>query len=762
MLRFWKRGNTARETEPNRAIHHSIDVVEPLEQRVLLARAAGVDVSYYQGPSIDWASVKAAGISFAAIRASTGSSSNTYNDPYLATNEANARAAGIITGVYHFAYPQNNTAVAEATHFVNTAGKYMGPGFLPPELDLEEDGSSTAAGIAYLSQWANDFCNYVYTHTGAKPMIYLNTNYAQNYVNTSVSQWYLWIANYNYSSTGDPPVGDSNSGWPASSWNFFQYTSTGSVSGISGNVDRDVYDGTLTQLQAFVNPGPEIAVTQSGNDVVSGSSSFNLGTIINGTTNTSISFVVKNAGGSTLTLGTPTLPTGFSITDTLRDSLAGGASDPFTIKLDNGTSGYKTGLVSIATNDSNENPFTFKLVGIVQPKAPSTLVVTANSNNSVTLGWTDVSDESQFEIERKTGSNGVYAQIGTAAADATTYTDTSNLSPNTTYYYRVRDSVISTIFSAYSNEISTTTLTDAPAGVAATDGTRSDAVQVTWLAVSGATGYSIWRSSTSNSDDAVQIGTATGLLYDDTAVAGDTVANYWVRAINSASQPSAFSNSDSGYRDTTDPSVAATSFYLDALPQAVVVQFSEDVGSSLDVTDLSVQDQSNLDQPAIHPTSVSYDPNTDVATFSFSSQLPNADYRATIAANDVKDAAQNPMAADLTYDFFFLVGDANRNGSVDLQDFNVLASNFGKSGMTFSQGNYDYSSDGDVSITDFNLLASNFGKSVQTPTSPQTVQAATSTMQHGVVGDSTSTKPQTQGPLSSSSDDRLLRDSGLL
>src|SRR5689334_4522006 len=85
-------------------------IIEKLEDRLLL-RATGIDVSYYQGPSIDWASVKASGVSFAAIRSSTGSSSNTYNDPYLATNETNAQANGIITGVYHFAYPANNTAV---------------------------------------------------------------------------------------------------------------------------------------------------------------------------------------------------------------------------------------------------------------------------------------------------------------------------------------------------------------------------------------------------------------------------------------------------------------------------------------------------------------------------------------------------------------------------------------------------------------------------------------------------------------------------
>lgn len=754
MLRFWKRGN------PAQPVHHPVDVVEPLEQRLLFARAAGVDVSYYQGGSINWASVKAAGISFAAIRSSTGSSSNTYNDPYLATNETNAQAAGIITGVYHYAYPQYNTAVAEATHFVNTAGKYMGPGFLPPELDLEEDGSSTASGIAYLSQWANDFCNYVYTHTGAKPMIYCNTNYAQNYVNTTVSQWYLWIANYNYSSTGDPPVGDSNSGWPASSWSFFQYTSTGSVSGISGNVDRDVFNGTTTQLAAFLNPGPQISITNGGTELVDGSSSVSYGTLVNGSTPVTQTFVVQNVGSDTLTLSGLTIPSGYVISDGLVSSLAPGASDNLILKLLTSSSGKKNGTVSITTNDTDDNPFTWTITGTITPKAPTNLGVTTTTNNSVSLSWTDNSDEVQFEIERKTGSGGTYAQIGTANANVTTFTDPTTLTPNTTYYYRVRDAVVGPTYSGYSNEVNTTTLANTPTSVSATDGTTVSAVHLTWLAATGAASYSIWRSSTNDSSTATQIGTTANLSYDDATIASDTVAYYWVKSINSASQASPFSNSDSGYRDATSPSVLASSFYYDSLPQAVVVQFSENVEPSIQAGDVSVQDENNLGQSPFSPTGVTYDSNTNTATFTFGSQVPDSSYRATIAKGNVNDPASNTMTSDLTLDFFVLRADGNHNGSVDITDFNLLAANFGKSGMTFSQGNYDYSSDGVISLTDFNVLASNFGNSMQTPTSPQTLQVQ-ATAKRGSRKTLTTTVAAPT-PVSSGDDNRLLEDSGLL
>jgi hypothetical protein len=52
-------------------------------------------------------------------------------------------------------------------------------------------------------------------------------------------------------------------------------------------------------------------------------------------------------------------------------------------------------------------------------------------------------------------------------------------------------------------------------------------------------------------------------------------------------------------------------------------------------------------------------------------------------------------------------GDANLSGTVDLEDFNALASNFGDSGKFWFTADFNY--DGVVDLDDFNLLASNFG-----------------------------------------------------
>src|SRR5829696_9436495 len=73
-------------------------------------------------------------------------------------------------------------------------------------------------------------------------------------------------------------------------------------------------------------------------------------------------------------------------------------------------------------------------------------------------------------------------------------------------------------------------------------------------------------------------------------------------------------------------------------------------------------------------------------------------------------AAGTSIAADHALNFFFLNGDANRDGRVNLQDFNVLAANFGQPNRTFSQGDFTY--DGTVNLLDFNVLASHFGQAV--------------------------------------------------
>ncbi|HEX2915268.1 MAG TPA: fibronectin type III domain-containing protein [Chloroflexia bacterium] len=104
------------------------------------------------------------------------------------------------------------------------------------------------------------------------------------------------------------------------------------------------------------------------------------------------------------------------------------------------------------------------------PVAPNNLTAKAGSSTEIKLNWSDNSDNEQsFRIERKTGTNGNWAEVGSTPANATSYAD-SKLQDNTTYFYRVRayaDNGTAS-YSIYSNETSATTPLAAPANLTVT------------------------------------------------------------------------------------------------------------------------------------------------------------------------------------------------------------------------------------------------------------------------------------------------------
>jgi hypothetical protein len=251
--------------------------------------------------------------------------------------------------VYHFAHPDTDTAASEAQHFIAAAAQYAGNGFLRPVLDLE-DGSTI--GKTALSQWVNDWCAAVQSGAGRGPDHLLQHELTRRTISTSsISGHALWIANWSTSygdpnTTGSPPVG----AWGAGNWDFWQYSDSGTVSGITGACDLDVFNGDLATLQQTFGIGAqpptpaEITVTQGGTGITDGqASAISFGTVqLNGAT-ASRSFTVKNDGGSMLTLGALSVPAGYTVTDNLVASLTPGASDVFTLRLDTATAGTKSG-----------------------------------------------------------------------------------------------------------------------------------------------------------------------------------------------------------------------------------------------------------------------------------------------------------------------------------------------------------------------------------------------------------------------------------
>ena len=198
----------------------------------------GIDVSHWQ-ESINWNSVAGADYKFAFCKASEGVS---YTDPKFTTNMNNGKSAGLLMGAYHFATPYTNgvnDANDEADYFVQVAGNYIEDSWLRPVLDLEQTG-----GVSWstLSSWTDAWMQRVKTKTGVEPILYINSYYSNN-LDSSLTKYNLWIAHYGVNS---PNTGK----W--STWDFWQYTSEGSVPGISGNVDLDVFNGDMSRLNSFV------------------------------------------------------------------------------------------------------------------------------------------------------------------------------------------------------------------------------------------------------------------------------------------------------------------------------------------------------------------------------------------------------------------------------------------------------------------------------------------------------------------------------
>jgi hypothetical protein len=176
------------------------------------------------------------------------------------------------------------------------------------------------------------------------------------------------------------------------------------------------------------------------------------------------------------------------------------------------------------------------------------------------------------------------------------------------------------------------------------------------------------------------------------------------------------SNNVSVLLNTTDyaPTIGAAQFPYLLAPHRISIPFSEPVGSSLSLSDITVQNLTTA--TTVNPVSLSYDAATNTATFFFAGLLPDGNYRATIAAANVTDLAGNPMSSDFSFDFFVLAGDADRDRDVDVNDLGILATNWQQSPRTFAQGDFDYS--GTVNVNDLGILATNWQRNLPQPSAP--------------------------------------------
>jgi fibronectin type 3 domain-containing protein len=182
----------------------------------------------------------------------------------------------------------------------------------------------------------------------------------------------------------------------------------------------------------------------------------------------------------------------------------------------------------------------------------------------VTVTWSAVTGAAGYRVYRAIG-----AATPTLIASPTTatYTDTTAVA-GTVYTYSVCSRTAAGITALSASNTGWRNLAP-PATVAATDGTSTTRVRVTWTAVTGATGYVVYRQLPGAANASIAtIASGTTLLFDDTTIAPGVVGTYRIRS-RSAAGLSAYSTTNTGFRATAftgDPSSGGSDAGEDGAP----------------------------------------------------------------------------------------------------------------------------------------------------------------------------------------------------
>jgi lysozyme len=217
-------------------------------------KTMGIDVSEFQ-KTIDWSKAKNAGVRFAFIRATEGSSIKDYE---FLNNWKNAKKAGVRIGPYHY-FTTTSSIETQVDNFVNSMAK-VDPPDLPPVLDVELPAQfaqfTPKESVALVQHWLDG----VEQKMGVRPLLYMSSSFSGSVLgsNTALNSYKLWVADY---TKADYPV----VGKPWLHWTFWQHADNGHVPGIEGDLDMDLFNGEAEQL-ADVNNFTPVQSSQNGLD----------------------------------------------------------------------------------------------------------------------------------------------------------------------------------------------------------------------------------------------------------------------------------------------------------------------------------------------------------------------------------------------------------------------------------------------------------------------------------------------------------------
>ena len=227
----------------------------------------GIDVSHYQG-RIDWVGVAGAGVDFAFVKATEGTSLTDLTYPL---NRQAAAGVGVRIGAYHFARPSGTTdaaiaasAIAQADAFLAFAQPAVGD--LLPALDLEATGGLSPTN---LTAWTQAWLDEVDARLGVRPIVYASPNFWKKYLGDTpifaLDGDALWIAHWTSAALPILPGG----GWGGVGWTFWQWSDCQHVTGIAHCVDGDRFNGTSLDAET-IQPYPSALPASTERPAVEG------------------------------------------------------------------------------------------------------------------------------------------------------------------------------------------------------------------------------------------------------------------------------------------------------------------------------------------------------------------------------------------------------------------------------------------------------------------------------------------------------------
>ena len=200
----------------------------------------GIDISKWQG-DVNWQMAKDAGVHFAFIKSTEGGD---HLDERFYENWRGAKEAGIPRAAYHFVY-WCRPAHEQAAWFKKNVP--ADPSALPPVLDVEWNSQSKTCPARIPFEDAREkvriMLKAMEEHTGKKPIIYTDITFHEDVLGNAFDDYPYWVRSV---------AAEPQERYKDRHWSFWQYTTTGLMPGVRGNVDRTVFAGTSAEWAKFL------------------------------------------------------------------------------------------------------------------------------------------------------------------------------------------------------------------------------------------------------------------------------------------------------------------------------------------------------------------------------------------------------------------------------------------------------------------------------------------------------------------------------